>query len=132
MTRQEIIAELESITEPKRLLDQAIAVLFKYRREKITVPAEGNRPERMKVVWYGPKGEQVGPVPNFTESIDAAKSLFDYARPNTAAGYSYHDGYAKAAVGDGEAVIAFNPATALCLATIKAVPESDPTIHRSN
>ncbi|MET4690748.1 hypothetical protein [Sinorhizobium fredii] len=106
MTRQEIIAELEALREPKRQMDLAIAQLFNYRREKVVVPTNGSKPEEIRVTWTDPNGGelQFGVVPRFTESLDAAKSLFDYALPGMAGGFSYHSGYAKATVADGEVV----------------------------
>ncbi len=107
-------------------MDLAIAQLFNYRRKKAIVPTSGSKPEEIKVTWTDPNGGelQFGVVPRFTESLDAAKSLFDYALPGMAGGFSYHSGYAKATVADGEVVTAFNPATAICLATIKAASTS--------
>lgn len=121
MTRQEIIDELAALTEPKRLLDQAIAELFKYRREKTTEPGTG----RERINWYHPNGQRVGLVPYFTAKLDDAKSLFDYAHPNVAGGFSWHDGYARAQLSGEDPVAAFNPASALCLATIKAWKNPD-------
>ncbi|WEX91077.1 hypothetical protein PZN02_004688 [Sinorhizobium garamanticum] len=125
MTRQEIIEELAALKEPSRPIDQAIALLFKYRRETVTLPAGGATPAQIKVTWYDRNGEAVGIVPPFTSNLDAAKSLFDIAFPNGAGGFSFHNGYAQAQVGDGEPAKAFNAATALCLATIKAAADLD-------
>ncbi|MDK1389756.1 hypothetical protein ILFOPFJJ_06152 [Ensifer psoraleae] len=129
MTRQEIIEQLGVLKEPNRHLDLQIAVLFKYRREKNTIPADGDKPARIQAIWYDPNGKMVGIVPRFTESIDAAKSLFDYALPKAAGGFSFHSGYAQATVNGGEAVTAFNEATALCLATMKAVPSLESSVE---
>ncbi|QWY83209.1 hypothetical protein [Rhizobium phage RHph_X2_25] len=119
MTRQEIIAELEALKEPSRALDQAIAVLFDYNRAKITEAG------REVIVWYDPKGRELRVVPFFTANVDDAKSLLDILLPKEHAGFSFHDDHYKAQVGDREAVTAFNPATALTLAVIKAVQPTE-------
>jgi hypothetical protein len=120
MTREEIIEELAALTEPQRRIDQAIAELFLYRRETKNAPGKAGTPGTVAVTWYDPNGKEVTNVPKFTGNIDAAKSLFDLAFPHLAGGFSFHSGYAQAQVGNREAVRAFNTATALCLATIKA------------
>ncbi|MEY9102025.1 hypothetical protein [Sinorhizobium fredii] len=115
-----LIDQLAAMEEPQRRIDQAIAELFKFRRETTNLPAHGNAPARLVVTWYDPNGNEVGNVPKFTGSIDAAKFLLDLVIPNAYGGFSYHHRYAQAQIGDGEVVTAFNVPTALCLATIKA------------
>ncbi|MDX0716634.1 hypothetical protein CN059_31920 [Sinorhizobium medicae] len=120
MTRQELIDELTALKEPDRSIDQAIAELFQYRRETKNIPLQVATPGTNVVTWYDPNGKEVTSLPKFTGSIDAAKSLFDLSFPHLPGGFSFHQGYAQAKVGDREAVKAFNIPAALCLATIKA------------
>ncbi|UYE95888.1 hypothetical protein KNLIENLN_00076 [Sinorhizobium phage NV1.1.1] len=121
MTRQEIIEELAVLTEPQRRIDQAIAELFRFRRETTNFQGQEGVPGRIVVTWYDPNGKEVGNVPRFTGNVDAAKSLLDLSFPGTAGGFSWHDGYAQAQIGGREPVTAFSVAAALCLATLKAV-----------
>lgn len=114
MTRQDIIDVRRSLREPNRRIDQTIAAFFNYRRKEVSRSLKGMKTPRIRISWYDPKGKEIKELPRFTRDIDAAKSLFDFVLHSTAGGFSFHNGYAKAALEGGAPVTAFNIATALC------------------
>lgn len=113
MTKQKLIDKLAGLTEPSREADVAIAVFFNYTRKRVSLPRVGLR-------WFDASGKAVRVLPYFTTDIDAAKALCDAILPDAPGGFSFHDGGAKAVVAGGEHAVAFNPATALCLALVRS------------
>jgi len=112
MSTSETIQKLQSLQEPDRFVDAAIARLMGYER---IAPTDGK-----PAIWKAPDGTKTLKVPLYTRYVQSAKSLSDQRCPDMPVAISWDDeGRGEAIIDGGTRCTAATPAIALCIAALR-------------
>lgn len=106
---QELIESLVSAKEPSTVLDRQIALAVGYR---LKMTGTG-RP-----YWTAPTGEQRMDCPDYTASIDQARSLLNILAPGHYAGVTFGP-ICRAQINEAPVCYGASPALAICVAAMK-------------
>lgn len=119
MAISDLVDELQQAAEGSRKLDTAIALIIGWRRRvEQTENTENDGGPSRRVLWLVPSSNDVGKVPFFTSSIDAAFELAREISPDDEVGVSWAGGINTAVLGESGYFHAATPALALCAAAL--------------
>lgn len=119
MAISDLVDELQQAPEGSRKLDTAIALIIGWRRRvEQTENTENDGGTSRRVLWLVPSSNDVGKVPFFTSSIDAAFELAREISPDDEVGVSWAGGINTAVLGESGYFHAATPALALCAAAL--------------
>lgn len=122
----DLIQELQEATEGTRKLDAAIALLVGWKRQVDTTRIDRKTGQPVKrSIWIVPSSNDVGKVPFFTTSLDAAYELAREVAPEDAIGVSFVAGVFTATVGSSGYVHGSTSALALCAAIVAVKTRSE-------